>query len=167
MAKNGMLLDLTDKDIFSTIDSGMLQDTLYEGKSYILPISMNAAGVFYNVKIFEENNIEIPTTYEELIAVCEKLKAAGITPFALPDKTMVYQRMERMMSFMSEDDTEFKQIAAGELDAKDSKLLQNYANASLQIVNYMTPESLGAEYTESYQQLIAGQAEHFANTVKN
>ena len=31
MAKNGMLLDLTDKDIFSTIDSGMLQDTLYEG----------------------------------------------------------------------------------------------------------------------------------------
>ena len=32
-------------------------------------------------------------------AMEEKLTAAGITPFALPDKTMVYQRMERMMSF--------------------------------------------------------------------
>ena len=53
----GMLLDLTDKDVFSTIDEGMLKDTLYEGKSYILPISMNAAGVFYNKKIFEENGI--------------------------------------------------------------------------------------------------------------
>ena len=31
--------------------------------------------------------------------VAERAKAAGITPFALPDKTMVYQRMERMMSF--------------------------------------------------------------------
>ncbi len=41
MAKNGMLLDLTDKDVFSTIDEGMLKDTLYEGKSYILPAHLH------------------------------------------------------------------------------------------------------------------------------
>ena len=83
MAKNGMLADLTEEDIFSTIDPEMLADTLYEGKSYILPISMNAAGVFYNVQIFAENGIEVPTTYEELIAVCQKLQEAGITPFVM------------------------------------------------------------------------------------
>ena len=37
----GMLLDLTDKDVFSTIDEGMLKDTLYEGKSYILPAHLH------------------------------------------------------------------------------------------------------------------------------
>lgn len=62
------------------------------------------------------------------------------------------------MSFMAEDDAEFKAIAAGELEAADSKVLNAYANASLELVKYMTPESMGAEYVESYQQLLSGEA---------
>lgn len=158
MFEDGIIMDLTGQEFLSSVEPSSLEMSTYNGKNWRLPYSLSCYGLYVRTDIFEEQGLALPTTWDELMDVCEKLTAAGITPFALPDKTMVYQRMERMMSFMSEDDTEFKQIAAGELDAKDSKLLQNYANASLQIVNYMTPESLGAEYTESYQQLIAGQA---------
>ena len=158
MFEDGIIMDLTGQEFLSSVEPSSLEMSTYQGKNWRLPYSLSCYGLYVRTDIFEEQGLALPTTWDELMDVCEKLTAAGITPFALPDKTMVYQRMERMMSFMSEDDTEFKQIAAGELDAKDSKLLQNYANASLQIVNYMTPESLGAEYTESYQQLIAGQA---------
>ena len=158
MFEDGIIMDLTGQEFLSSVEPSSLEMSTYNGKNWRLPYSLSCYGLYVRTDIFEEQGLALPTTRDELMDVCEKLTAAGITPFALPDKTMVYQRMERMMSFMSEDDTEFKQIAAGELEAKDSKLLQNYANASLQIVNYMTPESLGAEYTESYQQLIAGQA---------
>ena len=158
MFEDGIIMDLTGQEFLSSVEPSSLEMSTYNGKNWRLPYSLSCSGLYVRTDIFEEQGLALPTTWDELMDVCEKLTAAGITPFALPDKTMVYQRMERMMSFMSEDDTEFKQIAAGELEAKDSKLLQNYANASLQIVNYMTPESLGAEYTESYQQLIAGQA---------
>ena len=158
MFEDGIIMDLTGQEFLSSVEPSSLEMSTYNGKNWRLPYSLSCYGLYVRTDIFEEQGLALPTTWDELMDVCEKLTAAGITPFALTDKTMVYQRMERMMSFMSEDDSEFKQIAAGELEAKDSKLLQNYANASLQIVNYMTPESLGAEYTESYQQLIAGQA---------
>ena len=158
MFEDGIIMDLTGQEFLSSVEPSSLEMSTYNGKNWRLPYSLSCYGLYVRTDIFEEQGLALPTTWDELMDVCEKLTAAGITPFALPDKTMVYQRMERMMSFMSEDDSEFKQIAAGELEAKDSKLLQTYANASLQIVNYMTPESLGAEYTESYQQLIAGQA---------
>lgn len=43
-------------------------------------------GVVYNKDIFEEEGLEIPKTYDEFLAVCETLKADGITPFYGPFK---------------------------------------------------------------------------------
>ena len=39
--------------------------------------------ISYNKDIFAENSIEIPTTFSELLAACEKLQGAGVTPFEL------------------------------------------------------------------------------------
>jgi raffinose/stachyose/melibiose transport system substrate-binding protein len=41
----------------------------------------NADAIIYNRDIFAEQGLEVPTTWDELIDVCEKLKAAGIAPF--------------------------------------------------------------------------------------
>ena len=158
MFADGMIMDLTGQPFLSNVQESTLALAAYEGRNWRLPYSLSYYGLYVRTDIFEEHGLAYPTTWDELMDVCEKLKAAGITPFALPDKTFVYQRMERMMSYMSEDDTEFKQIAAGELAAKDSVLLKAYAEVSLQLAQNMTVESLGAEYTESYQQLLAGQA---------
>lgn len=58
-----------------------------DGKTYALPLSQNYMAIFYNGDIFEQVGItELPTTWDELMAVCDKLVAAGITPFAFGDK---------------------------------------------------------------------------------
>ncbi|MGN0779031.1 MAG: ABC transporter substrate-binding protein, partial [Aristaeellaceae bacterium] len=158
MFADGMILDLTGQPFLSNVQESTLALAAYEGRNWRLPYSLSYYGLYVRTDIFEEQGLAYPTTWDELMDVCAKLKDAGITPFALPDKTFVYQRMERMMSYMSEDDTEFMQIAAGELAAQDSVVLKAYAEASLQLAENMTVESLGAEYTESYQQLLAGQA---------
>ena len=45
--------------------------------------SLSGCDIFYNKTIFAEKGLEVPTTLDELEDVCAKLKADGITPFAL------------------------------------------------------------------------------------
>ena len=52
-----------------------------EGRTPALPYSVMAASVIYNRAIFEEQGLEVPRTWSELLAVCDALEAAGITPF--------------------------------------------------------------------------------------
>jgi raffinose/stachyose/melibiose transport system substrate-binding protein len=52
-----------------------------EGRTSAIPYSVMCAAVIYNKEIFAQNGLEVPTTWDELIAVCDTLEAAGITPF--------------------------------------------------------------------------------------
>ncbi|HPH97405.1 MAG TPA: extracellular solute-binding protein [Anaerolineaceae bacterium] len=53
-----------------------------KGEPYAVPIAAVSHGIYYNQDLFEKNGIAIPKTWEELMAAAEKLKAAGVTPFA-------------------------------------------------------------------------------------
>jgi raffinose/stachyose/melibiose transport system substrate-binding protein len=46
-----------------------------------LPFANNADGVIYNKDLFAQHQVEVPRTWDELIAAAEKFKAAGVTPF--------------------------------------------------------------------------------------
>ncbi|MDX2399074.1 ABC transporter substrate-binding protein [Microbacterium algeriense] len=79
------LTDLSDTDAAATIrdDLQPLMDQYgsCEGRTSALPYSVMAASVIYNKEIFEAQGLEVPQTWDELIAVCDQLKAAGIDPF--------------------------------------------------------------------------------------
>ena len=49
--------------------------------TYIVPYVANAAGVLYNKDMFEEHGWEIPTTWDELMSLCEEIQSEGILPF--------------------------------------------------------------------------------------
>lgn len=60
-----------------------------DGKIYALPSGADTyftPRIFFNKAIFEENNLEVPTTYEELLDVCAKLNEADIVPISLTGK---------------------------------------------------------------------------------
>ncbi|MFD2670888.1 ABC transporter substrate-binding protein [Marinicrinis sediminis] len=55
----------------------------YEGNMYGVPSGASTVGIVYNKKAFEKAGItETPKTLDEFYAAAEKLKAAGIVPFA-------------------------------------------------------------------------------------
>ena len=82
----GVAADLTDiltnqeKDWYDSFSGGIFDKITYDGKIMAVPTNFAAACVFYNTEIFEEAGAEVPTTYEELLAACEKIKGAGYTP---------------------------------------------------------------------------------------
>ena len=51
-----------------------------------IPYQPNVFGFFYNAKLFAQAGITAaPQTWDEFLTVCEKLKAAGITPMTMDD----------------------------------------------------------------------------------
>jgi raffinose/stachyose/melibiose transport system substrate-binding protein len=55
---------------------------LYGDKLLALPYEYNIEGIFYNKKLFQENGIAVPGTWDELLAASDKLDAKGIQPFS-------------------------------------------------------------------------------------
>lgn len=68
------------------LPKGVLDIVSYQGKPYSVPVNIHRANVlWYNKKVFEDNNLKPPTTFDEFFQVADTLKAAGITPLALGD----------------------------------------------------------------------------------
>lgn len=63
-----------------------LTNVRFDGKLYGATYTTPLSAVFYNKKIFEENGLQVPTNWDEFIAVCKTLKEKGITPIGISAK---------------------------------------------------------------------------------
>ena len=50
----------------------------YNNHTYRLPWTSGVPGIYYNAKMFEENGWTVPTTYTELLTLCDTIKAAKV-----------------------------------------------------------------------------------------
>ena len=110
LAQAGVFHDFSDDPVLDTInpavqeilaDLGTFGDEV-NGLGYV----NNANGIIYNVDIFEEQGLEVPETFDELIAVCEQLQDAGITPFygTLADSWTVLPSFNALGAYPAQDD---------------------------------------------------------------
>lgn len=87
----GMVLDLTEeldrdnwKDHYAPAALNMAS---FDGRNFGVPLDLSVVLVWYNKALFEQHGWEPPKTYGELLTLIDKIKAAGVTPFALANKT--------------------------------------------------------------------------------
>ncbi|MHA2407845.1 MAG: ABC transporter substrate-binding protein [Candidatus Ranarchaeia archaeon] len=76
IANQGHILDLSDVSatIQDQFPAGIYDEYCeYNGKVYAVPNFLHSHGVWYNKAIFEEYNIDIPETWDELVAACETI----------------------------------------------------------------------------------------------
>ncbi|SME99072.1 ABC transporter substrate-binding protein [Paenibacillus barengoltzii] len=86
LAKNGKLADLTaewDNYIADGVSADIKDAFTVDGKVYAAPYSLRYMSVLYNVEVFEAAGVAVPTTFEEFLEACEKIKASGVTPIGL------------------------------------------------------------------------------------
>jgi raffinose/stachyose/melibiose transport system substrate-binding protein len=74
LTKLGVLGDVEPSAI-SSIDS------LFGG-FYVLPTQLNIEGIFYNKKIFAQDGLAVPQTWNQLVTDAAKLQADGVQPFS-------------------------------------------------------------------------------------
>ncbi|WP_336206359.1 extracellular solute-binding protein [Nonomuraea sp. LPB2021202275-12-8] len=88
IAEAGLLADLSAQPWTQTIPTGFKPAFQVDGKTYLYSAGSSVIGAVYNKKAFEKAGIEAPpTTWSEFLAVCDKLKKAGVVPIALGAQT--------------------------------------------------------------------------------
>ena len=81
----GKVLDINDKveGVKDEYYDAALSVFKLNDKTWALPYRCGPAPVYYNKAIYAELGLEVPKTFAELESNCEKIKDAGILPFAL------------------------------------------------------------------------------------
>lgn len=89
----GFVADLTDA-VDGTELGGYFEEGAFNGmhigdKVVMVPGNADVTNViWYNVDIFNDLGLEVPTTWDEFLAVSQKIKDAGITPIATGNKDL-------------------------------------------------------------------------------
>lgn len=84
LANAGVFTDITEDKNLENIQPAyvqMLKDVSGLDEVYAFPYVANAVGVMYNKAIFSELGLAVPKTWDEFIAVAEKVESAGKIPF--------------------------------------------------------------------------------------
>lgn len=92
--QNGYVMDLTDilnenSDWKAGFRDGVFSNFQIGDGTYAVPYQVTNTMVFYNADLFEKAGVtEFPTTWSELIDVCAKLNASGVTAIELGDSPL-------------------------------------------------------------------------------
>lgn len=87
----GLIADISDvweeSGFVETYPPGIQAVSSVEGKYYFLATSYYAWGIYYRPSLFEAAGIEaVPATWDDLLAACDTLNAAGISPITIGTK---------------------------------------------------------------------------------
>lgn len=85
-SENGYIYDLTEeaqsRGITERFQDGMLDVNMVDEKLYGFPSEVMMPCYYYNKKIFQKYELEVPETWEDFLQACRTLSENGVTPIA-------------------------------------------------------------------------------------
>ncbi|WP_433794405.1 N-acetylglucosamine/diacetylchitobiose ABC transporter substrate-binding protein [Actinoplanes sp. CA-252034] len=166
IVKAGQAADLTDlfgapsfdiagKTVAETLVPGAIEQGTYDVEGGRKPFAVNYSftvfGLYYNKKLFDKNSWTVPTTWADFTALCDKIKAAGITPFAYAGANASYYMVRAIMTSAAKIGTEqvLKDLDNLKPGAWQAPAVKQAAEAWGQIgVKYLNKSFLGLRHTE-------------------
>lgn len=166
LIKEGYVKDLTGNNVITSLGltSGDMGDVSFEGKWYAYPVDFKSWGIFYNVKMFEDLGIEVPTTESQLLAACQKLLDNGISPWAewYADGASVDINMRTVVwtkALANGDKDLFKDLMSGNKTVHDysyfREALETWAR---RIGTWARKDAVSNKQTDANEVFISGQA---------
>ena len=156
-----------DEDWKNSFNGGILEPLTYDGEVYAIPTQQCTAIMYYNKAIFDKYGLEVPTTYDEYVQVCDTLKENGVTPVALAstadDAWLVSQYIQQLSDGIKGEDI-FNSIKDGTGKWNDEgmveagKLFQEEVNKG-----YFEDGFTGVSREEAQLQFANGQTAMYFN----
>lgn len=160
--KEGHFLDLTGMECLNNVVDSYKEAIKFKGKNYVVPFSANFSGVYYNKDKFEEKGYSVPGTYDELIALAQKMQEDGETPFLFPDKdswTLV-QCWEDNIDGSARGDRKpvYMDIANGVTTFQDDALFNETLQKVIDIRQYGQKDTLALGYDQAISDFATGKS---------
>jgi len=150
-----------DMNMMDAFPKQLLDMVSANGEIYAVPSNVHRGNVlFYNKKVFADNNLKPPTTWDEFFTVSEALKAKGIAPLAVGGKdtwsvTMVFEDI--LLAGGGADN--FKALMSGSTMWTDASVVT--ALTSLQKIwqnKYINEDFSARTWDEAAGQVLNGKA---------
>jgi multiple sugar transport system substrate-binding protein len=128
-----------------------------DGKQYFVPFYFYPWAVHYKKSLFAEKGYEAPKNWTELLALCEKMKADGITPFAAAnDGKWPQMGMFDMINMRTNGYDFHVSLMAGKESWTDPKVAKVFENWST-ITGYYQPDVNGRTWQDAATAFGAGE----------
>ena len=157
-----ILEDISDYEGLANINQGYLDidEALkfvpIEG-TYAVPYVANAAGILYNRDMFEEHGWTIPTTWDELLTLCDTIQGEGILPFyfGFKDTWTCLAPWNAIAVNLCETDIAY-QVNSG--NAKFSEAYKEIAIKDKELLKYGQSDPVAYSYNDACTAFARGQA---------
>lgn len=160
-AKTGMLGVIPEK-CAGKIKESALGAVTHEGKVYGMPYNFWYQGVIYNKNIFRSLELTPPDTLAELDNVIEKLKDAGIVPFASHFQeswNVANMTMQYMMNNIFKEEPDWGDLfRAGEVCFSDNEKIIACMENNKKILDASWTDALQIDQFESDSRFTQGEA---------
>lgn len=134
-----------------------------DGKVYGVPLSLNAAVVFYNKDVFEEHRFDVPTTWDELQAVSEKMIAKDIVPIAQAGKASYLLSLTHSVFGATAYGQEFvDELLQGKADLTDPRFVESVERMD-QLEKMFPKDFIALEDQDTQAMFYTGKAAMYIN----
>jgi glucose/mannose transport system substrate-binding protein len=138
---------------------GVIDILSYNNEIWSVPVNIHRSNVlWYNKKIFADNNLTPPTTWDEFFSIADKLKAAGVTPLALGDNGIwasVHLMESILLASMGPD--KYRGLWTGTTDWAGPEVksaLETFAK----VMKYVNEDHSALSWDQAAQLLVDGHA---------
>ncbi|RYH93676.1 MAG: extracellular solute-binding protein, partial [Acetobacteraceae bacterium] len=145
-----------------TFEPALLKLGQLDGKQYVLPYYFNVMGWWYDPGVFKKHGWTPPSTYEELLALAPKIKAAGIAPITYQGQYPYYMVEGMLMPWAysvggqkAVDDAQSLEPGAWKSPAM---LRAASMIAELKTKGFFQEGATGLSHTQSQQAFLEGKA---------
>lgn len=158
--ENGFVEKLTGQDFLDRVAPASLEmSKANDDEYYALPLSGVFMGMFYNIDIFEENDLQVPETYAELIELCQTLESKDIAPLGLTfkDPGRVGHMFQAMSAAWLPSGPEiFLKTSLGETKIVDDSDIPIFAEKMKELVSYANDDAFGIADTAMWENFANG-----------
>ncbi len=154
-------LDTEGKTVGETLVPGSQGSGVFNGVQYLLNLALSAYGIWYSSTWMEEQGYEYPETWEEMLALCEEIKGAGVAPWVT---TGVHPQYARQFLFdqmlWKHDPQAMLNIENLEADAWRAPAVTEVLEAIYQLAErgYLLPGWEGLDHIQSQNEWLQGRA---------
>ncbi|WP_237313030.1 ABC transporter substrate-binding protein [Streptomyces sp. AMCC400023] len=129
-----------------------------DGKYYFVPLTTYPWAVFYRRSVFRKHGYEVPTTWDELVALCKRMKKDGLVPIAFGDKD-AWPALGTFdqLNFRTNGYDFHVELMAGKASWTDAKVRKVFDHWS-EILPYHQEGAVGRTWQDAAQTLVSKKA---------
>jgi N-acetylglucosamine transport system substrate-binding protein len=159
---NAPALDTPGMTFAETLFPGSQSTGVYDGKQLVLFIAFTVAGVWHSQSLFEEKGWTYPQTWDEMLGLCETIKADGISPWTYQGRFPQYMQFGVFMHLVYKvggmDTIKALDNLVDGAWTSDEVLQATQMIYQLAENDYIMPGTSGLSHTESQAEWLQGNA---------